>query len=67
MRFSGTLQELEQRRVRGLHLLGEGFLPVEVRVRLALTGAAFGAGRRRRARAVPPQWRPRRLRVDRGI
>jgi transposase len=68
MRPSGTPQELEQRRVRGLHLLGEGFSPVEVARQIGVDRRSVrrwkAAARQGGASAVaakPASGRPRRL------
>jgi transposase len=68
MRPSGTSQQLEQRPVRGLHLLGEGFSPVEVARQIGVDRRSVrrwkAAARQGGASAVatkPASGRPRRL------
>lgn len=70
MRPSGTPQELEQRRVRALRLLGEGFTPVEVAGQIGVDRRSVrrwkAAARKGGAKAVaakPASGRPRRLLV----
>jgi transposase len=68
MRPPGTPQELEQRRVRGLQLLGEGFSPVEVARQIGVDRrsvrrwkAAARTGGAAAVAAKPAAGRPRRL------
>lgn len=68
MRPSGTPQELEQRRLRALRLLGEGFSPVEVARQIGVDRRSVrrwkAAARKGGAKAVaakPAAGRPRRL------
>jgi transposase len=68
MRPPGTPQELEQRRVRGLQLLGEGFSPVEVARQIGVDRrsvrrwkAAARTGGAAAVAAKPASGRPRRL------
>lgn len=68
MRPSGTPQELEQRRLRALRLLGEGFAPVEVARQIGVDRRSVrrwkAAARKGGAKAVaakPAVGRPRRL------
>jgi transposase len=68
MRPSGTPQELEQRRVRGLQLLGAGFSPVEVARQIGVDRRSVrrwkAAARKGGASAVaakPATGRPRHL------
>src|ERR1700690_1085086 len=68
MRPSGTPYELEQRRVRAVHLLSEGFTPVEVARQIGVDRrsvrrwkAAARAGRTAGVAAKPASGRPRRL------
>jgi transposase len=68
MRPSGTPQELEQRRLRGLRLLGEGFSPVEVARQVGVDRrsvrrwkAAARKGGPAAVSAKPASGRPRRL------
>lgn len=68
MRPSGTPQELEQRRVRAVHLLAQGFSPVEVASQIGVDRRSVrrwkAAVRKRGAAAVaakPAAGRPRRL------
>jgi transposase len=68
MRPSGTPQELEQRRVRAVRLLGEGFSPVEVARQIGVDRRSVrrwkAAAREGGANAVvakPASGRPRRL------
>ncbi len=68
MRPSGTPQELEQRRLRALRLLGEGLSPVEVARQIGVDRrsvrrwkAAVRTGGRRALAAKPAAGRPRRL------
>ena len=68
MRPSGTPRELEQRRLRALRLLGEGWSPVEVARQVGVDRrsvrrwkAAARAGGRRALAAKPASGRPRRL------
>ena len=68
MRPSGSPGQLEQRRLRALHLLREGFAPVEVARQLGVdrrsvrrwkAAARHGGGQA--LRAIPAAGRPRRL------
>ena len=68
MRPSGTPQELEQRRLRALRLLGEGFAPVEVARQIGVDRrsvrrwkAAARKGGTPAVAAKPASGRPRRL------
>jgi transposase len=68
MRPSGTPQELEQRRLRALRLLGQGVSPVEVARQVGVDRrsvrrwkAAVRTGGRRALAAKPASGRPRRL------
>lgn len=68
MRPSGTPQELEQRRLRALRLLGAGLSPVEVARQVGVDRrsvrrwkAAARTGGRRALAAKPASGRPRRL------
>ncbi len=68
MRPSGTPQELEQRRLRALRLLGEGFSPVEVARQVGVDRRSVrrwkAAARKGGAKAVvakPASGRPRRM------
>lgn len=68
MRPSGTPQELEQRRVRAVRLLSEGFSPVEVARQLGVDRrsvrrwkAAAREGGASAVAAKPAAGRPRRL------
>lgn len=68
MRPSGTPQELEQRRLRALRLLGAGFAPVEVARRIGVDRrsvrrwkAAARKGGTAAVSAKPASGRPRRL------
>ena len=68
MRPSGTPQELEQRRLRAVRLLGEGFSPVEVARQIGVDRRSVrrwkAAARRGGTAAVtakPASGRPRRL------
>jgi len=68
MRPSGTAQELEQRRVRAVHLLSEGFSPVEVARQIGVDRrsvrrwkAAARRGGESAVAARPAPGRPRRL------
>ena len=68
MRPSGTPQELEQRRLRALRLLGEGFAPVEVARQIGVDRrsvrrwkAATRKGGTAAVSAKPASGRPRRL------
>ena len=68
MRPSGTPQELEQRRLRAVHLLSEGFAPVEVARQIGVDRrsvrrwkAATRKGGASAVAAKPASGRPRRL------
>lgn len=68
MRPSGSPQELEQRRLRALRLLGEGFAPVEVARQIGVDRRSVrrwkASARKGGAKAVaarPASGRPRRL------
>ena len=68
MRPSGTPQELEQRRLRAVRLLGEGFSPVEVARQIGVDRrsvrrwkAAARDGGTAAVAAKPASGRPRRL------
>ena len=68
MRPSGTPQELEQRRLRAVHLLSEGFSPVEVARQIGVDRrsvrrwkAAARKGGTSAVAAKPASGRPRRL------
>ena len=68
MRPSGTPQELEQRRLRAVHLLSEGFSPVEVARQIGVDRrsvrrwkAAARKGGESAVAAKPASGRPRRL------
>ena len=68
MRPSGTPQELEQRRLRAVHLLSEGFSPVEVARQIGVDRrsvrrwkAATRTGGEAAIAAKPASGRPRRL------
>lgn len=68
MRPSGSPQELEQRRLHALRLLGEGLSPVEVARQVGVDRrsvrrwkAAARSGGRRALAAKPASGRPRRL------
>lgn len=68
MRPSGSPQELEQRRLRALRLLGEGFSPVEVARQIGVDRrsvrrwkAAARKGGTKAVAAKPASGRPRRL------
>jgi transposase len=68
MRPSGTPRELEQRRLRAVHLLGEGFSPVEIARQIGVDRRSVrrwkAAARKGGAAAVaakPAAGRPRRL------
>jgi transposase len=70
MRPSGTPQELEQRRLRAVHLLAEGFSPVEVARQIGVDRrsvrrwkAATRKGGTSAIAAKPASGRPRRLRA----
>lgn len=70
MRPSGSPQELEQRRLRALRLLGEGFSPVEVAGQIGVDRRSVrrwkASARKGGAKAVaarPASGRPRRLAV----
>lgn len=66
MRPSGTPQELEQRRLRAVRLLSEGFSRSRWHAKSVSTGAAFVAGRRRPVQGVSRQSLPNLLRGVRG-
>jgi transposase len=68
MRPSGTPRELEQRRLRAVHLLAEGFAPVEVARQIGVDRrsvrrwkAAARTGGESAVAAKPASGRPRRL------
>jgi transposase len=70
MRPSGTPQELEQRRLRAVHLLSEGFSPVEVARQIGVDRrsvrrwkSASRKGGEAAVAAKPATGRPRRLTV----
>jgi transposase len=70
MRPSGTPQELEQRRLRAVHLLSQGFSPVEVARQIGVDRrsvrrwkAAARTGGSSAVAAKPASGRPRRLRA----